>query len=111
TLLSYTSTVGDDWQGGVFGSNFVGFGFETGAGDTLYGWAEVVLSANTVTIERWAYNNTPGGSIRVGQTQDDTPVTTPEHSSPLALLAMGAAGVYRWRKNRKSAQIEEDKAA
>jgi hypothetical protein len=114
TMLYSTSTVGDAFIGGVFGSNFIGFRFETGGGDTLYAWAEMIVSPTNVTIERWAYNDTPGGSIRVGQTEDDVvepPATVPENSSPLALLAMGAAGVYRWRKKRKSAQVEEDMAA
>jgi hypothetical protein len=52
-----------------------------------------------VTVERWAYNHTPDGSINVGQTED-TPVPTP---STLALLAAGAFGLRRWRARRAAA--------
>jgi hypothetical protein len=68
----------------------------------LYGWAELILSTTgggTVTVERWAYNDTPDGSIKVGQTED-TPVPDP---STLALLAAGAVGVRRWRARRAAA--------
>ena len=83
--------------------------------DTFYGWANINIDTatdgGTVTITEWAYNNTPNGSILVGQTEDEEVATTPEPSSSLALLAFGAAGVYRWRKNRKSKTVQEKQAA
>ena len=67
-----------------------------------YGWAELIWSTTgggTVTVNRWAYNDTPNGSIEVGQTQDN-PVPAP---STLALLAAGAFGIRRWRARRAAA--------
>ncbi len=106
TILTTTTTSVFGVENGFSnGSQFLGFRFETGTGDTLYGWAEFTINAGegvgTVVVNQWAYNDTPDGSIEVGQTEDDAP-STPEPSSGLALLAMGAAGVYRWRKNRKA---------
>ena len=69
----------------------------------LYGWAELILSTannGTVTVNRWAYNDTPNGGIEIGQTQDDTPVPAP---GTLALLAAGAFGLRRWRAQRAAA--------
>ncbi len=92
--------VGGDLINGQAGSNFVGFRFGSGA-DTLYGWAEVVIGTRQSTINRWAYNDTPDGSIEVGQTQDaPTPAPAP---STLALLAAGAFGLRRWRAQRAAA--------
>ena len=88
-------------RGAVLGSNFIGFRFLSGT-DTLYGWAELILSTTgggTVTVNRWAYNDTPNGGIEVGQTQDN-PVPAP---GTLALLAAGAFGLRRWRAQRAAA--------
>jgi hypothetical protein len=83
-------------QGGQIGSNFIGFRFLSGA-NMLYGWAELLISTTgggTVTVNRWAYNDTPDGSIKVGDTgQVPAPPT-------LALLAAGAFGIRRWRARR-----------
>jgi hypothetical protein len=87
----------------IIGSNYIGFRFLSGT-DLLYGWAELILSTTgggTVTVNRWAYNDTPDGSIEVGQTQDaPTPAPAP---STLVLLAAGAFGVRRWRARRAAA--------
>lgn len=81
---------------GQIGSNFIGFRFLSGA-NMLYGWAELLISTTgggTVTVNRWAYNDTPDGSIKVGDTgQVPTPPT-------LALLVAGAFGIRRWRAQR-----------
>jgi hypothetical protein len=86
-------------QNAVLGSNYIGFRFLSGS-DMLYGWAELILSTTgggTVTVERWAYNDTPDGTIKVGDTgQVPTPPT-------LALLAAGAFGLRRWRQQRAAA--------
>ena len=95
------SSVGPDFNNGAIGSNFIGFRFLSGT-DLFYGWAELILSTTgggTVTVNRWAYNDTPDGGIEVGQTQD-TPVPAP---STLALLAAGAFGLRRWRAQRAAA--------
>ena len=88
-------------QNATLGSNYIGFRFLSGT-DMLYGWAELILSTTgggTVTVNRWAYNDTPDGGIEVGQTQD-TPVPAP---TTLALLAAGAFGIRRWRARRAAA--------
>jgi hypothetical protein len=61
---------GSEFGGGAFGSKDFGSRFLSGI-DTLYGWAELTLATTgggTVTVNRWAYNDTPGDSIKVGQT-------------------------------------------
>jgi hypothetical protein len=101
------------FSGGVPG--YFGFRFNS-SGNTLYGWAELTIlspSANQFTINRWAYNDTPNGTICVGQTSgidcangsgggSGNPVPEPSTLS-LTLLGMGAGGVRAWRK-RKAAQ-------
>jgi Uncharacterized protein conserved in bacteria len=88
------------------GDNFFGFRFadKDNPADLFYGWATLNLGPladgeRTVTISSWAYNNTPDGSIRVGQTQDD-PAEVP---GPLGLagLAAGAAWSRRLRRRIK----------
>jgi hypothetical protein len=102
-MLSSSAGGSGGLQNGSIGSNFIGFRFLSGT-DMLYGWAELILSTTgggTVTVNRWAYNDTPDGSIEVGQTQDaPTPAPAP---STLALLAAGAFGVRRWRARRAAA--------
>lgn len=116
------SNVGSDFAyGGFIGdtAEYFGFRFLSG-GDTFYGWANITIdtttNGGTATITEWAYNNTADGGICVGQTTGDGPdciesESVPEPSSSLALLAFGAAGVYRWRKNRKSKTVQEKQAA
>lgn len=92
------------------GDNFFGFRFNSG-GNLLYGWGTINfdLTNGIVSIKEWAYNDTPDGSIHIPDGRQAE--TVPEPTSSLALLAFGAAGVYGWRKKRKSPQIEEDRAA
>jgi hypothetical protein len=76
---------------------YIGFRFDAGNGiGTTYGWAEATLSSGgtrgLLTIGDWAYTD-DGSSIAVG--------AIPEPSSyalGLGALALGAAGVRRWRK-------------
>lgn len=78
------------------GKSFIGFRFLNGT-DMLYGWAEIELdlTAGTVSILRWAYNDTPDGGIHITG-------NVPEPSTPaLTLLAMGAAGVASWRERKR----------
>lgn len=94
-----SSGVGGDFNPGSMGSNFIGFRFLSGA-NTLYAWAEITLATTgggTVTVNRWAYNDTANGGIKVGDTgQVPAPPT-------LALLAAGAFGLRRWRARRAAA--------
>ena len=89
------------FQGAALGSNYIGYRFLSGP-DMLYGWAELILSTTgggTVTVNRWAYNDTPDGSIKVGDTGPQDVPTPPT----LALLAAGAFGLRRWRAQRAAA--------
>ena len=79
------------------GDNSIGFKFLSDA-HTLFGWANLNLDtvAGIATINDWAYNTTPNGSIRVGQ-------TVPEPSTlSLSLLGLGLGGlrVFRSRNSR-----------
>jgi len=66
----------------------------------LFGWAKVTItdgSNGSMTVSEWAYDST-GASIEVGQTS-----AIPEPASVaagLGLLALGAAGLRRWRQQK-----------
>ena len=79
-------------------SGYIGFAFDD-AGTTYYGWAELTLSAQTssgqVTVHRWAYEDS-GASIQVGAVPES------RHAAVgLGALALGAAGLRRWRRERR----------
>jgi hypothetical protein len=100
-----TAYVPDYFIGGEIGSNFIGFRFLSGT-DLVYGWAELTLattSGGSVTVNRWAYNDTPNGAICVGETSGDVSACEIPAPSTLALLAAGAFGVRRWRTRRAAA--------
>ena len=76
----------------------IGFRFDSDrntAGDqNFYGWASVTATnlGQTWTIHEWAYENVIDESIAVGA------VIPEPTSASLGLLALGAAGLRRWRK-------------
>ncbi|HVU38154.1 MAG TPA: hypothetical protein VHC95_07460 [Opitutales bacterium] len=75
------------------GNQYVGFEFLIN-GFTHYGWAEISISADSVTVKNWAYESTAGMSIMV-------PVPEPAGAPVgLGLLALGAAGVSAYRKRK-----------
>ena len=82
------------------GTDFVGFRFDNGAG-RQYGWARGHMGgqnrnfAFTVLDFAWA---DPGEKIRPGQTSSDTADGLNEGA--LGLLALGAAGIARWRRRQ-----------
>ncbi|ADE53165.1 hypothetical protein [Coraliomargarita akajimensis] len=81
------------WTSGVSGY----FGFRFDSGGTKYGWAQATVTANSgVTITEWAYEDS-GASIEVGVVPEPAGAAT-----GLGLLALGAAGVRRWRGHRSS---------
>lgn len=91
---------------GYFGFKFV----NTPNGNaTHYGWAKATLTNGgtfgTFEISEWAYNDVAGGSITVGDTGSVSTGDVPEPSSfaitGLGLLAAGASGVRRYRRDRK----------
>lgn len=109
-----TTTVGDVQT--QTGANKIGFRIAApggGPNDFLYGWATLAVNNITdlntgevlnsgFTITEWAYNNTRNAGINVGDTGGNEPNPIPESSSPLALLGLGAAGIYCWRKQKQN---------
>lgn len=82
------------------GSQKIGFQFM--ATDGLhYGWATLTLNipgdfydTASLTIDGWAYNDTPGEAIDVGAVPEPSAVS-------LGLLALGAAGVAAYKRSRR----------
>ncbi|MEM1223810.1 MAG: hypothetical protein AAGH40_13745 [Verrucomicrobiota bacterium] len=79
---------------------FIGFQFNPTGTTTLYGWARIALSSTAdpfgqIEVFDWAYEDN-GAPIQVGA------IPEPE-AAPLGLglLALGAAGLRRWRGSRK----------
>jgi len=84
-------------------SGYIGFKFTPDA-TVLYGWASVTMTTTAPyairTINEWAHD-TSGAAIQVGQTSAiPEPATT---AAGLGLLALGAAGLRRWRKIKQAA--------
>ena len=75
----------------VNGQQLIGFRFRDGITD-LFGWADVTVGPQSLTISEWAYDDT-GASIVKG--------AIPEPSS-MALLAAGAAGFGLYRRRRET---------
>ncbi|WOO39815.1 hypothetical protein [Rubellicoccus peritrichatus] len=104
----HTSIISSSYLGNQIGfttgvAGYFGFRFENG-GTTLYGWAQITMFDKTnpagpgVTMHQWAYED-DGGSIRVGDTG-----VIPEPAAVatgLGALALGAAGLRRWRKAKQ----------
>jgi len=81
------------------GDQLIGFEF-TATDGTHYGWADVLISDGSLTVNEWAYNATPGASIPAGE--DAGPVPEPAQSATgLGLLALGAAGVSAYKRRRQ----------
>jgi hypothetical protein len=87
-----------DWNSVT--NQYLGLTFTAGA-NTYYGWAELTFpdsSGTAATLEGWAYDYTPGEGILAGDTGQSS---TPEPSTlPLALLAMGFAGIAMLRSRK-----------
>ena len=84
-------------------STYIGFRFNP-SGTMLYGWANVTLTEGnqfgTFVINEWAYDDT-GASIQTGATSAVPEPAT--YAAGLGLLALGAAGLRRWRKQKNAA--------
>jgi hypothetical protein len=84
-------------------STYIGFRFKPSS-TILYGWANVTLtdggSYGTFVINEWAYDDS-GSSIQTGQTSAVPEPAT--YALGLGALALGAAGLRRWRKQKKAA--------
>lgn len=92
------STVGSN---GVFGFRF------TSGGDTFYGRAEVSFGffrgtegSADVTLHSWAYNDQANGPITSGGAAVPEPASA---ALGLGLLALGAAGLRRMRREKSAA--------
>ncbi|MGJ3241771.1 MAG: hypothetical protein ACFE0O_02270 [Opitutales bacterium] len=89
------------FSSGVTG--YIGFRFGgTGPTDSHYGWARITLTESgflgDAVIHEWAYNTVAGASIAVGA------IPEPETAAAgLGALALGAAGLRRWRKKKQQA--------
>jgi hypothetical protein len=103
-----------NWSDGSFAppefgriQGFVGFRFNTGNG-TQYGWARVQTGSGNNhrihdVIKDYAWADV-GEDIRIGQTSSSGDmVHTVTDSGSVGLLALGAAGLVAWRKQRKQA--------
>lgn len=83
-------------------SGYIGFRF-TPNDTILHGWAEIVLTEDSggtgsFQVVQWAFEDS-GADILVGATSSAVPepATT---AAGLGLLALGAAGVRRWRQSK-----------
>ncbi len=94
--------IGYDWNFNIHtGDNFFGFRFMNGANE-FYGVGVINFDIvnGIVTLEKWAYNDTPDGQVHV---ENITGSTVPEPSTlSLALIGMGAGGVRAWRRRRQA---------
>ena len=103
-----TTVVAGSGFGGAAGLVNVGFAFTSGA-NTHYGWATLNLGAgndNRLTVLEWTYEDTPDTPVHVGTRA----AAVPEPASTLpaiAMLALGAAGVRAWRRQKASPNREK----
>jgi hypothetical protein len=99
----------------AFANKYALFRFATGTNSYDYGWVELTLAVTTPTlpysqtkngpevdIEAWAYDPS-GAQLKAGY---EPAISTPEPGTldftGLAALALGAAGLRRWRKTRQA---------
>ncbi len=85
-------STGTTFNTGNFGRGFLGVSFEI-SDDYHFGWVDVEVNGDIsqLTIYGWGYETVAGEGI-------ETPIPEP---ATLLTLAMGAAGLYALRRNRK----------
>lgn len=104
-IFQYTSAIGFGYNL-QNGTNYIGFEFN-GAGGAHFGWAQVNLDPfnGIVTIQNWAYNDTPGGAVVAGDVGSGSGggSSVPEPTvMSLLLLGLGAGGVRAWRRQKRA---------
>jgi hypothetical protein len=80
------------------GQGFVGFKFNTGAGEQ-YGWVRVRMNGfpeNSFAVVDYAYGD-PGEVVKAGQRKSRS---SSPHLESLGGLALGAIGLLAWRRRR-----------
>jgi len=94
-------------SGGYNGtSQYALFTFEDASSNNYYGWLQLDSAVSgsagpLITLNEWAYDDTPGEFIAAGDTGVPEPSTM--DLTGLAALILGAAGLRRWRAARKPA--------
>jgi hypothetical protein len=84
-------------------SGYVGVKFDI-AGNDHFGWIELRVDDGpggfpvSITVNRWAYEGTPGVPIHV---PDTFSAEVPEANPGLVLLAAGGTGLVAWRLRRR----------
>lgn len=77
------------------GRGYVGFRYEVGDAEFLYGWVDMEISEANFTIYGFGLENSLDTAIQVG--------AIPEVKNSALLLALGAAGMAGYRRKRKVA--------
>jgi hypothetical protein len=103
----YTSpgSVACPWQGRGNLGGFLALKFVAG-GNTYFGWARIALNTTVPTITGYAYEDTPGASIKSGamggpeekSDASQTPALPAPQPATLGALARGASGLALWRR-------------
>ncbi len=84
-------------QGGLhFGTEYVGFKFLI-TGQTHYGWANITLGDQNLTVNDWAYESSPNTAIAASAVPEPA-----QSAAGLGLLALGAAGVATFKRRAKA---------
>ncbi len=88
-------------------SGFLGVRFDIPGGSPHFGWVEVEVNADIsqLTIYGWGYETEANTAILAGAGQESQPVPEP---ATLLTLAMGVAGIYAWRRNRKRKGVKNE---
>jgi len=79
------------------GAQYIGFEFFI-SGVEHYGWADITIGTNIVTVNNWAYESLGNTAIFVPAAPEPA-----DAAVGLGLLALGAAGVSAYKRRKKQA--------